>query len=197
MRSLWDSPIYASTNVMKRVDENPPARFPARPIDQAQAPWWIAKVKPRQEKALAFDFIKADIEYYLPMVVHVTRRKDNNKPRKSVLPLFSGYISFCGSDPVAKGIYKTGRVVSVIEIRHQQRFVGELTQVYQALELGAVLDPVTSAYTPGTSVSIVAGPLRGLTGVIARIQDAERLVLSVTGLGHASMSIDASMVKPL
>jgi len=42
---------------MKRVSENPPARFPARTIHEAEGVWWIAKVMPRQEKALAFDCI--------------------------------------------------------------------------------------------------------------------------------------------
>jgi transcription antitermination factor NusG len=182
---------------MKRVNENPPARFPERPIDQAGAPWWIAKVRPRQEKALAFDLVRNNIEYYLPMVVHVTRRRDNNKPRKSVLPLFPGYMSFCGGDPEARGIYRTGRVVSVIPIKYQERFVHELTQVYQAIETGVTLDPVTALYSPGARVAVVTGPLRGLTGVITRIQDADRLVLSVTGLGQASMVIDAAMVKPM
>jgi|WetSurMetagenome_2_1015567.scaffolds.fasta_scaffold00022_33 transcription antitermination factor NusG len=182
---------------MKRISENPPPRFPDKPIDKAESPWWIAKVKPRQEKALAFDLIRGGVEYYLPMVVHVTRRKDNNKPRKSVLPLFAGYLSFCGNESTARSLYRTGRVASVISIKHQDRFVRELTQIYQALETGAVLAPLSVSYTPGEMVAVVSGPLRGLTGVIARIQDSDRLVLSVTGLGHASMSIDAAMVKPL
>ncbi len=181
---------------MKRIDENPPARHPDRPVSQAPGPWWVAKVKPRQEKALAFDLIKADIEYYLPFVTKVTRRKDNNKPRKSVLPLFAGYISFSGNDPEARGLYKTGRVVSVISIKHQRHFVEELTQIYQAIERGVVLEPLTVAYAPGALVTVAAGPLRGLTGAIVRIQDADRLVLSVAGLGHASMVIDSALVKP-
>ena len=46
---------------MKRINENPPARFPARAITEAAAPWWVAKVKPRQEKAIAFDFIRNSV----------------------------------------------------------------------------------------------------------------------------------------
>jgi transcription antitermination factor NusG len=182
---------------MKRVDENPPARFPERSIAEAQGLWWVAKVKPRQEKAIAFDFIKNNIEYYLPLVTKVTRRKDNNKPRKSVLPLFSGYISFCVADLGAAAIYKTGRVVSIIEIRHQRRFCDELSQVYMALSSGAPLEPMTASYPPGTPVYVHTGPLRGVQGVITRIQDSQRFVLSVTGLGQASMVIDAAFVKPI
>jgi transcription antitermination factor NusG len=182
---------------MKRVSENPPARFPERPIADAQGLWWVAKVKPRQEKALAFDFIKSETEYYLPLITKVTRRKDNNKPRKSVLPLFAGYISFCAPQTGATGIYKTGRVVSIIEIRYQKRFSEELSQIYQALSSGVPLEPVEAAYPPGTPVYVHAGPLRGVQGIITRVQDSQRLVLSVTGLGQASMVIDTAFVKPI
>jgi transcription antitermination factor NusG len=181
---------------MKRVSENPPSRFPDRPIGAGADPWWVAKVKPRQEKAIAFDFIKSNIEYYLPLVTKVTRRKDNNKPRKSVLPLFPGYISFCVAEGGAASVYKTGRVVSIIEIRHQNRFKSELTQIYQALESGIPLEPVEAAYPPGMPVYVHAGPLRGIRGVITRVQDSDRLVLSVSGLGQASMLIDSAFVKP-
>jgi hypothetical protein len=75
---------------MKRVDENPPTRHPAGPISESKEPWWVAKVKPRQEKAIAFDLIARSIDYYLPMFTKVVRRKDNNKPRKSILSLFPG-----------------------------------------------------------------------------------------------------------
>jgi transcription antitermination factor NusG len=180
---------------MKRVNENPPSRFPDRPITAAEAPWWVAKIKPRQEKAIAFDFIKNNIEYYLPMVVHVTRRKDNNKPRKSILPLFPGYISFCSRETLVQGIYRTGRVVSIIPIKYQRRFMEELTQIYQAIEMGVPMEPVVVSYPTGTPVTVIAGPLRGLKGVISRVSDSDRLVLSVAGLGQASMYIDASMVK--
>ena len=38
--------------------KNPPARFPKRTIREATDPWWIVKVKSRQEKALANDFLE-------------------------------------------------------------------------------------------------------------------------------------------
>jgi transcription antitermination factor NusG len=180
---------------MKRVDDNPPAKYPDRPIAESAEPWWIAKVKPRQEKALAADFIKNEIEYYLPQITKVTRRKDNNKPRKSVLPLFPGYISFCSQPTVVTGIYKTGRVVSIIEIKHQKKFKEELTQIYRAIESGVSLEPTDILYPEGARVCVVSGPMRGLCGIITRSNEAEKLVLSVAGLGQASMVIDSALVK--
>ena len=181
---------------MKRVDENPPARHPPRPITEAQAPWWVAKVKPRQEKAVASDFIDLAIEYYLPLFTKVSRRKDNNKPRKSVLPLFPGYISFSSDARRLREVLLTGRIVNIIEIRHQRRFIHELCQIYFALEHGAPLEPFTEAYPEGTAVVVVSGPLRGIHGVIAKVHNNNKLVLSVEGLGRAAISVDQAQVKP-
>jgi transcription antitermination factor NusG len=182
---------------MKRIDENPPARYPQRPIDQANALWWVAKIKPRQEKAIAFDFISRAIEYYLPLITKVTRRKDNNKPRKSIVPLFSGYISFNAKKESLRDVLTTGRAVNIIEIRHQKHFIEELTQIYNALEQGIVLEPCVEAYAEGTLVCVQSGPLRGIKGVISKVHNQNKLILSVEGLGQAAIAVDAASVKPV
>jgi transcription antitermination factor NusG len=183
---------------MKRVGDNPPARFPTRPIGEAREPWWIAKVKPRQEKALAADFIRSGIEYYLPMITKVTRRRDNNKPRKSVLPLFPGYVSYCAAHGQERRVFATERVVNIIEVRYQKRFIYELEQIYCAIELGISLEPLHNIHTlqPGTPVIVQSGALKGIRGTVSRSQGSHKLVLSVEGLGRAALTVDISTVKP-
>jgi hypothetical protein len=63
------------------MEKIPPSRFPDVPIEQAKERWWIAKVKPRQEKQLAFDFLEFGIEYYLPLYEKLTIRPGTNKKR--------------------------------------------------------------------------------------------------------------------
>jgi transcription antitermination factor NusG len=181
---------------MKRVDENPPSRYPVRSIGDSKEPWWVAKIKPRQEKALACDFMNLAVDYYLPMFTKVVRRKDNNKPRKSVLPLFSGYISFSTDKKRLREVLSTGRIVNIIEIRHQKRFIEELSQIYSALEQGITLEPFIEVYPTGTHVLVNSGPLRGIQGVIYKIQNKNKLILSVEGLGRAAVSVDMAQVKP-
>ena len=179
------------------MSDNPPVRFPDRPIAQAPFPWFVAHVKPRQEKAVADDCVKLAIEYYLPLVTKVTRRRDNNKPRKSVLPLFPGYISCCGIKETYYKLYATGRIANIIEIKHQKRFVAELSQVYSLLEKGVVLEPCLLTFAAGTEVCVEAGPLRGIRGVVESVKNAGRLILSVEGLGFAMVTVDAALVKPV
>jgi hypothetical protein len=181
------------------LHENPPARHPSRPIREAEARWWIAKVKPRQEKALAWDLYSQGMEYYLPMYMKITRRRDNNKPRKSVVCLFQGYLCYCAPRGRERDIFRTGRVVNLVEVRNQRRFVEELDQVYHALELGIAVEPLTTAENliPGTRIRVESGPMRGVTGSVIRVQGAHKLILSVEGLGRAAVAIEASRVKPI
>jgi transcription antitermination factor NusG len=161
-------------------------------------PWWIAKIKPRQEKALAEDFLEKSVEYYLPMFTKVTRRKDNNKPRKSILCLFPGYISFSVARGEEYQLYATNRIVKILEIKNQNRFIRELDQVYHTLDLGINLEPFKGHhpdFTPGTLVEVTTGPMRGVQGVIVKINSGHKLILSVDVLGKAAVNIDAAMVR--
>jgi transcriptional antiterminator RfaH len=182
---------------MRRMSENPPARFPQRPIAEAKAPWFVAHVKPRQEKAMADDCLRLGVEYYLPLFTRVTRRKDNNKPRKSILPLFPGYLSFAGTKETVRALYATGRVANVIEIKQQKKFIGELGQVYNLLEKGMPLEPCCIPYRSGDEVVIASGPLRGIRGVIMSVNNRNRLLISVEALGRAMATVDAATVLPV
>jgi transcriptional antiterminator RfaH len=182
---------------MRKVSDNPPARFPKRPIGEAALPWFVAHVKPRQEKSLADECLRFSIEYYLPMFTRVTRRRDNNKPRRSVLPLFPGYVSFAGTVETSRLLYSTGRIAKIIEIRHQQKFIEELGQIYSLLENGAPLEPCCCSYRSGDEVVIRNGPFRGIRGVIMSVRNQHRLLLSVNGLGLAMTTVDTSAVAPV
>jgi transcriptional antiterminator RfaH len=182
---------------MRKVSDNPPARFPLRPIGEAKFPWFVAHVKPRQEKAMADDCLRLSIEYYLPVFTRVTRRKDNDKPRKSVLPLFPGYLSIAGTKETARSLYATGRIAQIIEIKHQKKFIRELDQIYNLLENGAPLEPCSVPYSSGDDVVIRNGPFRGIRGVIVSVRNQNKLLLSVEGLGLAMTTVDASAVAPV
>ncbi|KMQ49423.1 hypothetical protein CHISP_3659 [Chitinispirillum alkaliphilum] len=184
---------------MISLSKNPPIRFPDRLIEEAPHPWWVAKVKPRQEKALAFDLIELNVEYFLPMYTNVTRRPDNNKPRKSFLCLFPGYICFSANRGEVSGLYKTSRIVKLLEVKNQNRFRKEISQIYLALENKLSIAPANNPmdYKEGEAVEVVRGPMRGMQGKFLKMASCARLVLSVEMLGSASVLIDASDVKPL
>ncbi len=180
---------------MTRSTFEAPARFPERPIHQASERWWIAKVKPRQEKQLAEDFFKDGIEYYLPLFVKNTPRPGTKHPRLFRVPLFPGYISFAQEKP--HQIFTSGRVVNLIEIRHQKRFMRELDQIYLALQGEAPLTPICGevALETGTPVKIIHGPFSGIEGIVEKSSSSSRLILSVECLGMAALTIERSWIQ--
>lgn len=177
------------------TDNNPLSRFPAVPIEQACCRWWVAKVKPRQEKQLAIDLLKKGVEYYLPLYKKTTVRPGTNKKRISIVPLFPGYI--CFSQDIPKDIFLTGRVVNLIEIINQKRFVKELSAIYYAFEYGYSVEPISEPVMPNTKVEIISGMLKGIQGVVASIRNHVHLILEVGGLGRAAVQIEMRQVRIL
>ena len=183
---------------MKRVLENPAPRWPLnRPLGADQGNWWVARVRPRNEKALAWDLSRMGIGYYLPMVTKRTIRRDNGKPRKSVICLFPGYVSIVDY-PEHKGrIFRTGRVLKAIEVIDQGRFVAELENVLKAADFAKEVG-LHSQLAQGQTALIVKGPLQGIQGIVTDIDRPRHIYLNVEMFNRAvRVSVSPDEVVPL
>jgi len=170
---------------------------PGRPLEDDVGWWRVAHVKPRNEKALAHDCEQMGVGYYLPLYEKRVRRRDNNKPRKSVLPLFSGYLPFVDREGAKDRIYRTNRVVRILNITDQETFVRELTQIWQLVTAGLQLGGVQS-FTVGQKVRVSQGPLFGLVGIVQEIRNPLRLLLNVEAFQMAvSVELDCADVEIL
>ncbi len=181
---------------MLKPSENPPMTWPdVNSIRDFAGLWWVAHTKSRNEKALAQDLIRKNISYFLPMTNKVHRRK--GRTMRSLLPLFSGYLFFCGEENQRIELLRTNRVANLIEVKDQQNLLDELLQFEQALRAGAPLTPY-KYIKAGQRCRVIAGPLADLHGVIIRTKNATRLVLQIDMLGQAaSVEIDIDMIEIL
>lgn len=181
---------------MLKISENPPIIWPeAKSIRDFTGQWWVAHTRSRNEKALAHDLIGKGVSYFLPMTWKVQRK--TRRTLRSLLPLFSGYLFFCGRESTRLETLRTNRVANVIEVKNQQKLVDELVQIEQALRAGAPLVPHKYLKT-GQCCRVIAGPLMDLQGLIVRAKNATRLVLQVDMLGQAaSVEIDMDMIEIL
>ena len=179
---------------MLKPSENPPITWPEeKSIRDFSGLWWVAHTKSRNEKALAQDLIYKDISYFLPMSWKVRRQR--NRTTRSLLPLFSGYLFFCGEENERIELLRTNRVANLIEVKNQQRLVEELLQIEQALRAGAPLVP-HKYLKAGQHCQVIAGPLADLQGIIVKTKTATRLVLRIDMLGQAaSVEIDTDMIE--
>ena len=179
---------------MLKVNENPPITWPEeKAIRDFTGLWWVAHIKSRNEKALAQDLIRKDISYFLPMTWRARRQR--GRTIRSLLPLFSGYLFFCGEEDQRIEVLRTNRVANLIEVKDQQRLLKELLQIEQALRAGAPLVPHEYIKT-GQRCRVIAGPLADLEGIIVKTKTTTRLVLQIDMLGQAtSVEIDIDMIE--
>ena len=183
---------------MLRVKENPIQRWPeGRSLIEDAGNWWVLYTKPRNEKALAWDLIKMGVGYYLPMTTKRTRRRDNGKPRKSVLCLFPGYISIVNYPPYRKELARTHRISRAIPVENQQHFIKQLEQIQIVSALNVEMD-VNNGLAKGQRVLITSGPLQGIEGIILDFGSRERVYFNVEMFGRSVVvKMDSSLLIPI
>ena len=179
---------------MLKESENPPILYPeGLTIPQLSGQWWVAHTKSRNEKALAQDLIAKEIPYFLPMSWNVRRHRE--RTFKSLLPVFTGYMFFCGEDLDRVEVLKTNRVAGILDVVDQIKLVGELSQIEQALRAGAPLLP-HDYIKKGQWCRVIAGPLMGLEGIVLEVRKVTRLILQIERLGQATcVEIDVNMIE--
>ena len=179
---------------MLKVSENPPTIWPeGTALKDFEGTWWVAHTRSRNEKALAWQLQRKDVSYFLPMSWNVSRRK--GRTIRSLLPLFGGYLFFCGDESGRLEALKTNRVANLIEVRDQDLLVAELAPIERLLRQGAPLKP-HKYIKAGQKCRVIAGALAGTEGIVSRAGHTTRLVLQVDILGQAtSVEIDIEMIE--
>jgi len=141
-------------------------------------PWFAVYTTPRHEKAVARQFAVREIEAYLPLYRSIHRWK--NGCRVSVdQPLFPCYVfvSIERSDYVR--VLQTPGVLSLVGSRCEPSPLP--TSEIESLRSGLPLrecEPHPHLAT-GEKVRIHSGPLAGMVGVLARLKNNLRVVLTI------------------
>lgn len=177
--------------------DNPPMVPPGVDgLDSLSGRWWVAHTRSRFEKAFAWDLLARGIGYFLPMVERT--KVSGGRRRRVLLPLFGGYVFFCGTDEQRYVAMQTNRLCQTIEVIEQDKLLGELLHVERSLAGKASLElyPHTAV---GQRCRIAAGPFQGLEGVVVQSRASQAvLVLQVSILGQgASMEVSRDLVEPV
>ena len=148
--------------------------------------WHAVYTQSRQEKKVESRLAAKGVETYLP--VYVTHRRWNTRRVKLEVPLFPGYLfaRVCRADRVK--VLQTFGVVDFV------RFEGGPAQVadseIDAVRrcLGAVCTVRPCGYVRvGSRARVLAGPLRGLEGIVRRSKGQTRLVISVDSIQRSML----------
>jgi len=152
--------------------------------DSAAARWWCLHTKPRQEKAVARDLQGAKVGFYLPQINSESRTPQGRKV-KSLLPLFTGYLSLKGDEEDRMTAMHGKRLANVLQVFDQETLDKDLRGIHMFLSSGLPVSTEPRA-VPGTKVEVKSGPLAGLTGTVVRRGNGDHFVAMVQFLSRGA-----------
>jgi len=163
----------------------------------AKLPWYALHVRSRFEKAVAAALQGRGVEEFLP--VYKARRRWTDRIQTVTFPLFPGYV-FCRLE--------IGRRLPVLTIPGVISVVGtgKVPAPLPDHEIEAI-QAVASAGVPavpwpylkeGQKVRIVRDALKDVEGILIKVKNDFRLILSVTILQRAvAIEVDRDSIEPV
>ena len=162
-------------------------------ISEFKGTWWVVHTKSRNEKAIAKEIAAKEIHYFLPMSLIVKRQR--GRTFKTMLPLFSGYLFFCGNENQRLELLRTNRVANLIEVEDQQKLIEQLLPIERVLQSGMKIIQ-HKGIKVGQRCRVIAGALAGTEGIVIKNENQIRLVLEVDILGQAAcVMVDSEMIE--
>jgi transcription antitermination factor NusG len=142
--------------------------------------WFAFRVRPRHEKQVSIALRQKGFAEFLPL--YKSRRQWADRIQVVEMPLFPGYI-FCSTVRSSiVPVLMTGGVIDVVRAGNHA-LAADRAEIEALQKTVAVKVPLESwPYTeagPSGSVSILRGPLAGLSGILVEVRHSQRLILSV------------------
>lgn len=128
--------------------------------------WFVGFIKVRQERRITKDFDNLKIKYYCPLSKVVVHNSEGYVTHYR--SLFYSYIAFCGNDITKYDALATNRLIRVLPVVDQEKFVRELNRVKENLKL----DPMPLANKNliiGSEYVILTGVFKDHVGKLSRI----------------------------
>ncbi len=157
--------------------------------------WWVLHTRPRQEKALAVDLFKREIDVYLPLA----RLERRYGKRREVVekPLFPGYLFLRGRPQDRVTALTTNRIVRTLRVLDPVRLEDDLRRIDLMISSGEAVTTF-SGLKEGGRCRVVGGPLIGLEGVVIRRRNLSRIFVGVDILGQSGVvEIDSVLLEPI
>ena len=159
--------------------------------------WYALQVRPRFEKHVQLHLEDKGYEVFYP--TFTTTRQWSDRVKSLSFPLFPGYV-FCRFNVHARlPILITPGVNQVVGAGKTPTVVdeAELSAIRRVMQSGVAAQPWPYLRV-GETVRIENGPLEGMTGIVTRIKNSCRLVVSVSLLMRSvSVELDSHWIKPV
>src|SRR5579863_2889474 len=160
-----------------------------------QALWYAIYTRFRHEKTVAQVLTRKGLETFLPLYESAHRWKDRTKLVS--LPLFPCYVFLKGSLDRRLDVMNTPGFHAFVSAAGQPAAIppNEIEAIRRTIESGARVNPYPFMKC-GERVRVKCGPLTGVEGILVRMKNQFRLVVSVEMLGKAvAVEVDAYLVE--
>ncbi len=158
--------------------------------------WYAVYTKSRAEKKVAEELSKAGITNYLPIKRELRQWSDRKKWVE--VPAISSYIFVCVNNDEYKNVYQINGVVAYVTDKGKSVTIPEyqIQAMRQTIENKIAFDVEASTITQGKEVTIMAGPLTGIKGIVDKVKDNKKLYLNLDSIGYSIViSLDDVIVE--
>ena len=159
--------------------------------------WYALKTRYRHEKKVAGRLQQKGITIYLPL--YTTYHTWCDRKKRVTEPLFSCYLFVKIPLKDRLPVLQTDGVINLVSFNNIPAPIPES----QIDSIRCVLSKLTLVhktdyYGVGEHVEVIQGPLKGIIGVLQKIKNQSRLVISIDVICQAiSIDIDINSIKPI
>jgi transcription antitermination factor NusG len=160
---------------------------------QPQPSWLVVHTLSRAEKRFAEWAMREGFRVELPTYGSVKRYRGKVVRFEKVL--FPGYVFVCAETREGARIQQNRHAARVLVPPDMGEFGRQLGEILTAIASGLEIRPA-SGVQPGTRVKICGGPLRGMEGLVERLEAPLSVVLRLDFISEAaSVRLDATDVE--
>ena len=166
------------------------------PESSCKSRWFAIRTRSQSEKLTTVVLRNKGYEPFLPL--YRVERRWSDRIRKMDVPLFYGYVFCCFNIDRRLPILTMPSVVEIVGIGRTPVPIDdtEIAAIQTLVESGLSLQP-RPFLEVGKRVGVVAGPLRGLQGILLHSSNSDRLVVSITLLRRSvAAEIDRRWIVP-
>jgi len=158
--------------------------------------WFAAYTKHQHEKSAADHLARKGMEIFLPTFRDV--RRWNDRMKTLILPLFPCYLFVRTSMEQKLDVLKTPGIFHIVESDGKACAIpDEEIAALQRLALNESIQP-HAFLNSGDRVRIVKGSLAGIEGILVRVKNQHRVIVSIELLRKAlAVEIDLSVLERL
>jgi transcription antitermination factor NusG len=156
--------------------------------------WYACMTRSRAEKRVERMLADAGVEAFLPLLE--TERKWKDRSKKVPLPIFPGYVFARFNLGDVHGVLKIPGVATILRpngyatpVREEE--IESVRHMIRGVERTGVVPTDVDYMEVGEEVVVVAGPFKGMQGVLLEDRGQARVVVAIAALRQAKSVVVA------